>query len=159
MPKLTPQQSAQLTATIQDSALTRVAFTAPADGYRLSATATYSQPGAPTFDIGITWIDSGHGVLKLRESINGATVTAAVTSPEHRIALNQLQRLLTMAIRFFRYHVSLAESDAANLRRKASRATTPVTIAVPTTDEARTSTVEALNETAAATATPTGASK
>lgn len=148
MPKLTAQQAAQLTAALNDTALTGVEFAAPADGYRLAATATYARPEIPAFSLGITWTDNGHGVMKLSESINGANVTAADTTPDHRIALNQLQRLLTMAIKFYRHHISLAEADATRLRRTARAATSQVTIAVPTTDEARTSTIEALNETA-----------
>lgn len=150
MPKLTAQQSAQLTATIQDTALTGVAFTAPDNGYRLSAAATCTGLDTPAFNLAITWRDNGHGTQRLSESINGVTVTVDATTPEQRIALNQLQRLLTTAIKYFRENISLAEMDAAAARRKPRPATSPVTIAVPTADEARTSTIEALNETAAA---------
>jgi hypothetical protein len=149
MPKLTPQQTAQLTATLQDTALTGVVFTPPADGYRLSATAACTRLDTPAFNLAINWVDNGHGTQRLSESINGVTVVADDTTPQQRIALNQLQRLLTMAIKYFRDHISLAETDPANARGKA-RATSHVTINVPTPDEARASTIEALNETAAA---------
>lgn len=149
MPNLTPQQTSQLTALIKDTQLVNINFTAPADGYRLSATAAYTHPDSPTFDLGLTWADNGHGVLKVRESINGTTVTPdSHTNPHHRIALNQMQRIISLAINFFRYHVSLAEMDASTLRKKEGRGK-HVSIAVPTTDEARASTIAAMNELAA----------
>lgn len=148
MPSLTAPQAAQLTAAIHETALVNIDFTAPTDGYKLAATATYREPDAPTFRLGITWADNGHGVLRISETIEGAPVTAAHTSPHHRIALNQLQRLLTLAIRIFRDHVTLAEMDAANARRKARTSKSVVTIAAPTTDEARTSTAAALSQAA-----------
>lgn len=149
MPNLTPQQASQLTALLQGTHLANLIFTAPEDGYRLSATATYVNPGTPAFDLGLTWADNGHGTLKVSESINGVTVTPdSHTDPHHRIALNQMQRAISLGTNLFRYHASLAEMDAANTRKKEARGK-HVNIAVPTTAEARASTIAAMNDLAA----------
>jgi len=151
MPSLTPQQASQLTAHIKGTSLANIVFTAPETGYRLSATATYISQDAPAFDLGLTWEPQSNGTPKLVETINGAIVTpGSHPDPHHRVGLNQMQRVISLAINFFRYHASLAEMDANNLRKKAA-APKHVTIAVPTTDEARASTIAALNDLAAST--------